>query len=231
MRGSSTAGAAAAWLAMAVLASGAGCGGAQSARRLDPGSYEDPPAMEVLPQLDVPLESLGERFRFAWRLTAEALQLQAPAPPVHPTGSELRAWSDGPLQRWLAEKSRRVDAARRELDEVAEQGRRQRIVAGALVGLLYEDVARAIVRIPPPRELDDEPDIAEAYREVVLFQARPYLTEARRAYRACALNAVPLQSMHHWGRFCARRGEALPRAEPERSVPSGHTEVVVEADL
>ena len=216
---------------LALLLASVACGGARPARPLDPGSYDEPPAMEVLPELDVPLESLGERFRFAWRLTAEALQLEPPAPPVRPTGAELRAWSDGPLKRWLAEKSRRVEAARKELDELAEQGRRRRIVAGALVGLLYEDIARALVRIPAPRELDEEPEIAEAYREVILFQARPYLTHARRAYRACALNAMPMESMHHWGRFCARRGRALPRAEPERSVPSGQTEVTVEADF
>ena len=218
-------------IAAALLAASVGCAGARPARPLDPGSYDDPPAMEVLPELDVPLDSLGERFRFAWRLAAEALQLKAPPAPVRPSGAELRAWSDGPLKQWLAEKSRRVEAARKELDELAEHGRRLRIVAGAVVGLLYEDVARALVRIPAPRELDEEPEIAEAYREVILFQARPYLTHARRAYRACALNAVPMDSMRHWGRFCARRGRALPRSEPERSVPSGQTEVTVEADF
>ncbi len=183
--------------------------------------------MEALPGLDVPVETLGDRFAFAWRLAAEALDLRPPAPPVAPDATELQAFADGPLANWLREKSRRVEAARNEWDGVAETGRRARVVAGAVVGLLYEDVARALLQVPIPRELRAEPEIAQVCRELVLFQARPYLTHARRAYRACAANAMPAERLHPWGRFCTRRDEALPGKGPTAPLPSGGTEVTV----
>ncbi len=204
------------------------CGGAPGRPPLDAGDPRAAPSMEALPSLDVSPASLGDRFSFAWRLAAEALDLPPPTPPEAPSAAELRAFSDGPLAAWLQEKSRRVEAARQEWDAVAEEGRRQRIVAGAIVGLLYEDVARSLLQVPIPRELRDEPEIAQVFRELVIFQARPYLTHGRRAYHACAANSVPLESMHHWGRFCARRADALPREDPSAASHSpGSTEVTV----
>ena len=53
------------------------------------------------------------------------------------------------------------------------QNHRQRIVAGALVGLVYEDIARTLLTVPVPAELDSEPEITEAFRELLLKQAEP----------------------------------------------------------
>ena len=98
-------------------------------------------------------------------------------------------------------------------------------MAGALVALMYEDVARIIRRVPVPDELRSEPEIATVFREVIDAQARPYLDHARRAYRACALNSRGHSELRHWMRFCQERGADLPT--PLAELQSGETTVEV----
>ena len=141
----------------------------------------------------------------------------------------LGAWSDGTLAAWLERKTHTVEAARRELDQAAEESHRQRIIGGAIVGLMYEDVGRTLTSLPVPTELDDEPEIQDVYRDVLSGQARPFLQHARRAYSACAQNAIRPNTMRHWSRFCAAREERLPGA-PEERLESGETVVEVIAD-
>jgi len=123
----------------------------------------------------------------------------------------------------VTEKHRRAEAARKELDGAAVNSHRERIMAGALVGLVYEDVARALLSLPFPAELASEPEVRAIFEDVLRGQAAPYLVHARLAYQACAANALGLSAMAHWSEFCQGRGTELPEAGGER----GETTVTV----
>lgn len=198
-------------LCIAAIVAGA-CGGAEVAGgEREPGDPYAEPSMTALPSLDVPREELTERMRFGWTLAEESFQHPMPPPPPSGETADFQRWAEHELREWLERKSRTVEAARRELDQAAEESHRQRIVAGAIVGLMYEDVARALRDIPVPAEIQHEPEIAAIFRDVLAAQAAPYLEHARRAYNACHLNAEGgPESLAHWGRFCEARWEVLP---------------------
>jgi hypothetical protein len=182
------------------------------------------PSIETLPSLDVGDGELTQEMRMARLLSAEALELPPPAVPTDRAGQALSAWSEGEFKSWLTDKQERADAARTELDRAALQNHRQRIVAGALVGLIFEDIARTLLTVPTPSELDTEPEISAAFHELLLKQAEPYLMQARLAYAACAGNAQGMSSLGHWVDFCSARRQALPATE----APGDGVEVIVE---
>lgn len=213
-----------------VLAVTVGCGAAQSTpteERYD-GEVTARASMEVLPSPELPRERWTERMRFAYLLAQETFQLDPPIVPTSGNVGELQAWSDGELTRWLERKNAMVEAARAELDGAAEETHRQLIMAGAIVGLMYEDVARVLLSVPMPAELRSEPEIAELYQDIIAFQAAPYVAHARRAYRACALNARRPAGMNHWTDFCAGRRDLLPVARGEEPEQGTTVEVIRE---
>jgi len=211
------------WASLAAF--GCGGGGAQMRNPLgDPSGSESsryagdpsgPPRMEGLPEGDVSRSELSDAMKRAWLLAEEALAVSPPTRPEATSAASLQVWSDTVLSRWLEAKTARAMAARQELNAAAEQSERERIMAGALLGLVYEDVARVLVEVPVPSELKTEPEIAEMYHEVMLGQAEPFLANARAAYDACAGNARYNPRLRHWGRYCEHRREVLPGAQIE----------------
>jgi hypothetical protein len=169
-------------------------------------------SIEALPSLDVADSELSDQMRMARMLSAESLELPAPAVPADKSAASLTSWSEHELKTWLSAKQQRAEAARAELDRAALENHRQRIMAGALVGLVFEDVARSLLVLPIPSELRSEPEIAAIFHELMVKQAEPYLIHARLAYAACAGNAAGLSSMSHWSDFCSAREESLPSA-------------------
>lgn len=211
-----------------VLVLATGCGGPRTRPGpLHAGRSDGPPSMECLPDPDVEDSELTERMTFAMQLATESLSIEPPAPPASRAVLDLQEWSSGPLRAWLEQKTHALEAARRELDLAAEESHRQRIMGGAIVGLMYEDVARVLSDLPRPEDLDDEPEILEIYQQVLTSQARPYLETARRAYHACSANASEPDTMRHWARFCSDRRDGLPGGE---TLQSGETQVEVIAD-
>lgn len=202
---------------------GVGCAAAPKPVKFA-GDAQGHPSLETLPSLDVTDDQLTPEMRMARLLSADTLQLAPPQTPADRTGQTLSAWSEGELKGWLEQKQKRADDARVELDRAAVQNHRQRILAGALVGLIYEDIARTLLTVPVPSELDSEPEIGAAFQELLLKQAEPYLMQSRLAYAACAGNAQGMSSLAHWVDFCSRRREGLPSAEPAQD----GVEVVVE---
>ena len=190
-----------------------GCGGSQTPDRpVDRGDPEAEPSMLVLPSVDVEHSELSEKMRFGWTLAEESFANEMPPPPPSGDTPDIQQWSEQDLRVWLERKSRTIEAARRELDAAAEETHRQRILAGAIVGLMYEDIALALRAIPVPAEIQREPEIAEIFRDVLEAQASPFLEHARRAYRACHLNARGQEGLGHWSRFCEVRRDNLPPA-------------------
>lgn len=189
------------------------------------GDADGAPSVEALPSLDVEASALTPEMRMARMLSAESLNLAQPPAPADLNTAAMTAWSQQELEQWMRQKHQRAEEARRQLDLAAVQNQRQRIMAGALVGLVYEDVARALLSLPTPRELISEPAIAAMYGEVLRGQAAPYLREAELAYAACAGNAAQMERLAHWSRFCETRREQLPGAAD--TLRSGETRVEV----
>jgi hypothetical protein len=187
-----------------------GCAGANGrAGKQFNGDAQCAPALEALPSLDVADAQLSSQMKMARLLTAESLALAAPRSPATDSAA-LARWSDSELKTWLSEKHRRAEAARKELDRAALVSHRERILAGALVGLVYEDMARALLGLPYPAELASEPEVRRVFEDVLHAQATPYLVHARLAYQACAANALGLSPMTHWSEFCEGRRAELP---------------------
>jgi hypothetical protein len=193
------------------------------------GRADAEPAMECMPDPDVTDETFTLHMRRGRELAQASFEVPDPEVPADHTAAALTAWSDGALRVWLENKTHAVDAAREELDLAAEEDHRQRIVGGALVGLMFEDIARVLRAVPSPDDLAQEPEILEAFHHVIEGQARPYLETARQAYHACALNARRPETMAHWARFCRRRMDRLPDG-PVSGVDSDTTEVEVLVD-
>lgn len=228
------------WRALCVLLLGAagllGCGGAQDepANRgleMDPtmsrGSTDGPPRMSCTP---TPIrDTWSERMEFAWLLTEQSFQLDAPVPP--PPGSstmEIQTWSGNELRNWLEEKMHLVEAAHEELNLAAEERHEQRVIAGALVGLMYEDLSRVMLDVPAPSDLRSEPEILRAFEDVVYANAEPYLLHSKRAYEACALNTRGHGDLAAWGEFCSGRRAGLPSERLDSGESETSVEVIME---
>src|SRR3954463_5351331 len=113
------------------------CAGSRHGGPVLPGDAEGAPSMEVLPSLDIDEQAMSKQMRMASMLSAESLNLSAPPLPTGRTAEDIQHWSENTLAPWLERKQERAEAARAELDVAAVQDERQRIVAGALVGLVY----------------------------------------------------------------------------------------------
>jgi hypothetical protein len=200
-----------------------GCGPTLRSGPLYPGRGSSEPSLRCLPDPDIADVEYTRHLREGLALAEESFSLGHPAPPAARDSATLTIWADGPFQTWLTMKTRAVEAARRELDAAAEENHRQRIIAGAVVGMMYEDVARVLGSVPGPVDLEGEPEIRRVYESTLHMQSEPYFSIAERAYEACAANARQPQSMRHWTSFCRERRRNLPGHE----LASGESEVEV----
>ncbi len=212
---------------LACWASLSACGGPALRAGAFRGRMEGTPSMQCLPETDVADSEYTEHMRRGLELAEASFHFEAPAPPASRAAGDLTEWSNGPLRQWLEQKSSAITSARQELDLAAEENHRQRILGGAVVGLMYEDIARVLRSVPAPVDLDSEPEILRMYQELVRTQAQPFLELSRSAYRACSLNADHPPGMTHFSTFCRERLDQLPEAEAPRA---GQTEVEIVRD-
>jgi hypothetical protein len=194
------------------------------------GRAEAEPSMECLPDPDVTDDSFTAHMRSGRELAQASFEVPDPVIPADHSAQSLTQWADEDLRTWIQTKTTAVDAARAELDLAAEENHRQRIIGGAIVGLMHEDIGRIISTVPVPDDLADEPEILDAFRHVIDGQAQPYFRLARQAYRACALNAVSPEGMQHWSSFCRQRMDRLPDDGSIDSAPEDETTVEVLRD-
>ncbi len=169
-------------------------------------------------------EQRSYRMRRGWLLAAHALLMPPPPGP-----RDLDFWAE--LDVWLAHREDAVEAARDELVVAAREDHRQHIVAHAILGLMYEHVARELASIEVPAEgVPREPEGPD-YHDALGRHARPFVDRAKAAYRDCAQNAFHPVDMRPWSRFCEHRDQALPSVflAPERP-PRAETTVEVIRD-
>ena len=214
-------------LALALAVPLTACGGPQLRAGAFMGRSDGAPSMHCLPETDVTDDAYSEHMRRGLALAEASFDVAAPTPPASRAAGDLTDWSTGPLRSWLEQKATAITAARSELDLAAEEDHRQRILGGAVVGLMYEDVARVLRAVPAPVDLDSEPEILRLYQDLVRSQARPFLELSRSAYRACSLNADHPPGMRHFSTFCRERLDALPEGD---APAAGTTEVEIVRD-
>lgn len=89
-------------------------------------------------------------MRLAIDLSQQSLGLASPD--FRQPGTR-QGWTDAVLKQWLLDKQSGVATASQALDKAAVQNGRQRIVAAALAGLVFERTARDLLEVPPPTDL------------------------------------------------------------------------------
>ena len=207
-------------------------GGSSGSTVASSGAAEAPPSMECLPGVtEASHGRFTESMRFAWRLSEDAFELPDPLPPSPDSDTAaVQAWTDQTMQEWLQRKNQLVEAARAELNQAAEENHDQRTMAGGMVGVLYEDVARVLLQVPLPSDLRNEEEmVVQAFHDVVESQASPYLEHARRAYAACAANARSHPELQAWEHFCSARRARLPLTRNEAEAEGTTVEVIAPA--
>jgi hypothetical protein len=203
-------------LALLLLLSTACCTRGQRAER-HAGDANGSARIEALPALDVDDDELTKDMRVALELSKESLELTLPAFVHH--ADARRRWTDAALKRWLHDKRRGAEAASQALDTAAIQSSRQRIVAAAVSGLVFERAGRDLLEVPPPADLQLPLPAIAVFREVMAENASVCLQRARLSYAACAKSAQGLKSLAHWSPFCATRAKSLPEPLGPVSVP------------
>jgi len=166
--------------------------------------------MEALPSLDVSDDALTSEMRFALEISKESLGLTLPDFEKDP--GALTRWTDATLKQWLRDKQDASAVASDALNRAASQNSRQRIMAGGLAGLVFEQTARDLLQVPPPTDLPLDLEVIAVFREIMQKNASVCLQKAKLAYQACAENAQGLKGMKHWSPFCAARAKGLPEA-------------------
>lgn len=172
------------------------------------GDVQGEARIEALPSLDVDEGQLTREMRYALTLSKDSLALRLPDFEHDPEA--MARWTDQVLKQWLRDKQSGAEAASSALDVAAGQNGRQRIVSGALAGLVFEQTARLLLEVPPPSDLPLELEVVAVFREIMQKNASVCVEHARLAYAACAENAQGMKSLGHFGPFCAERGKALP---------------------
>ncbi|MGB0680879.1 MAG: hypothetical protein ACPGUV_14610, partial [Polyangiales bacterium] len=190
------------------------CGGAQSAPPTGvgagAGSLQAQPSLAALPNADLPALRFSDAMRRGFDAAEQAFALDPPAPPTDQRLVSIQAWLHSRFAAWHAEKKELITLAHRLFDNAAKNSHHERVMAGAVVGLLYEDALRAFEHVPEPIELVRDPEVQAIFQRVLRHQQEPYRKWSQRAYHACALNARHQTKLQDWQRFCQGRKARLP---------------------
>jgi hypothetical protein len=125
----------------------------------------------------------------------------------------LKFWIDSQVAPWVAARRDSVDEARFEFGLEHDVSIDERVVANAVLGLLQEDTAVSLTQIPAPTELDNEPEVAEIFRDLVQTQVQPFRNAALTQYRDCAKSAYEEgRDLRRWAVFCQGREGRLEAA-------------------
>lgn len=174
------------------------------------GDPDGEPRLKVLPSLARDASGRTHRTRHGILVAREGFKARMPATPDDTSYGALQQWVDKDVIAWVGVRNETLDSARYEFGLPKDASPGERIVAMAVIGLLQEDTARELSTIPAPSELDEEPEIAKIYREVIEAHARPFLSSALVRYRECANIAHDgPEDMRHWAGFCDARFQRI----------------------
>jgi hypothetical protein len=162
----------------------------------------------ALPEL--PADADTPRTHQGLLVARATLDAAIPAPPADRSFVSLQRWVDGDVVVWLEKRRAQTLATRDRFLVEGEPNDAERIVSLAVVGLIDEDTARALGNLPPPSELDDEPDIEAMYRDVTRLQAGAFMSAAIAGMHDCAEAGYRgPEAWRPFARFCHARFDRL----------------------
>jgi hypothetical protein len=171
-----------------------------------PGDPDAPPSLKVLPSVKREKNASSERIRQGLLMARDVLKTSMPEPPPDRAFSTLQQWINTTVVHWIEIRNQSVEATRYRFTQPNAPSYEERVFAHAVIGLIQEDTALALQAIPAPAELDDEPEIAQMYREVLEAQAAPFISAALVEFRECANTALDAPKyMRPFYKFCASR--------------------------
>ncbi len=133
-----------------------------------------------------------------------------PQPPVDRSNVNLQSWVDKVVTPWLEKRRDGVDETRYQFGAEPSVSASEAVVAHAVLGLLQEDTALELAHIPPPAELDKEPEVAEMFTVLIRNQAHPFVASALKEFRLCAKTSDDEGSeLRRWAAFCHARFDRL----------------------
>ena len=174
------------------------------------GDADAPPNLAALP--DLPNGASGDtpRTHQGLLIARQTLDAALPEPPGDRSYASLQHWVETDVVAWIAKRRSQTRATRDRFLLEGEPSDSELVVSHAVVGLIDEDTALALARLPAPSELDSEPEIAAMYRDVVRAQAAGFSTSAVMEFRDCANTAYRgPEDMRAWARFCHARFDRL----------------------
>ncbi len=140
-------------------------------------------SLRVLPSPG-PASARSPELVTALRLADVALRLR-----LRPTSSgslaAVNRWTRETFAPWLRTKTAAVQAAERALQVLAARADAETLVASAVVGLLYEDLAATLRHVRAPAAIASDPALADIFTAALDDQAVPLLERARGAYEFC----------------------------------------------
>ena len=203
-----------------------GCGAGShpaGARELEGGAPGDPeaqPSLAALPEMPQGATCNTVRTHQGLLVARETFDAALPPPPADRSYTSLQHWVDTAVVAWLERRRQQTDATRDRFLLEGAPNPSERAVSHAVIGLIHEDTALSLLRIPAPSELDSEPEIAQMYREIVQTQADTFTTSALIEFRDCANDAYRgPEDMRVWAEFCHARFDRLRERLPQRTKP------------
>ncbi|HEX2677964.1 MAG TPA: hypothetical protein VHM19_15025 [Polyangiales bacterium] len=200
------------WIAIMGCTLACGCATVSSevpTGQVDQGDPNAVPSIAALPTLPRAQPDPRERVHAAFTQANELFEQRMPVPPADRSYASLSDWVERDIAPWIEHRRDGIDEVRFELNrELSEPI--DTVVRGALVGLLQESTTIELERIPPPSELDQEPDVAAMFRDVIRAQAQPFTNAALHEYRDCANTGYRGdEEQKRWARFCHKRFDRL----------------------
>jgi hypothetical protein len=183
-----------------------------------PGHPEAAPSLAALPEMPNGATGNTARTHQGLLLARQTFDAAFPAPPADRTYASLQSWVDTAVVAWLEQRRSQTEATRERFLLEGDPSEGERIVSHAVLGLIQEDTALSLSSIPPPSELDSEPEIAGMYHDIIRTQAESFMSSALLELRECADSAYRgPEDMRPWALFCHARFDRLrERAAPKQ---------------
>jgi hypothetical protein len=174
------------------------------------GDPDAAPSLRALPEIPSGAISDGPRTHQGLLLARETLDTPLPPAPADRSYASLQRWVDTVVADWVEHRRAQTEAIRDRFLLEGEPNQSELIVSHAVVGLIEEDTALWLARIPSPSELDDEPEIAGMFRDIARAQAEAFLSSALVDLRECADMAYRgSDELRHFAAYCHARHDRL----------------------
>ena len=181
--------------------------------KFGPGDAQAPPSLRALPELG---KDRSSQLHRALTMAGQVFAAPLPPAPIERSYAELSDWVDSDVARWIDLRRDAVEETRFQFNSSDSQPG-TRVILSAVIGLLQEDTAYQLSLIPQPKELDNEPEIAALFRELVQGQTDPFQNAALSEYLQCVTGANEQGGPHlRFARFCQQRHDRLVRTETKQ---------------